>query len=64
VWGIWQIPADLADDSARTGATVVNHGGDPLVSLIGAQRLAVALAERKGINPDHPRSLSRSVILT
>jgi fructoselysine-6-P-deglycase FrlB-like protein len=64
VWGIGQIPADLADDSARTGATVVNHGGDPLVSLIGAQRLAVALAERKGINPDHPRSLSRSVILT
>ena len=64
VWGIGPIPADLADDSARTGATVVNHGGDPLVSLIGAQRLAVALAERKGINPDHPRSLSRSVILT
>jgi fructoselysine-6-P-deglycase FrlB-like protein len=64
VWGIGPIPEDLADDSARTGATVVNHGGDPLVSLIGAQRLAVALAERKGINPDHPRSLSRSVILT
>jgi fructoselysine-6-P-deglycase FrlB-like protein len=64
VWGIGPIPEDLADDSARTGATVINHGGDPLVSLIGAQRLAVALAERKGINPDHPRSLSRSVILT
>jgi len=63
VWGIGPIPLDLADDAARTGATVVNHGGDPLVSLIGAQRLAVALAERKGINPDHPRSLSRSVIL-
>lgn len=63
VWGIGPIPLDLADDSARTGATVVNYGGDPLVSLTGAQRLAVALAERKGINPDHPRSLSRSVIL-
>lgn len=63
VWGIGPIPAGLADDSARTGATVINHGGDPLVGLLGAQRLAVALAERKGINPDHPRSLSRSVIL-
>jgi len=63
VWGIGDIPASLAEDSARTGATVIAEGGDPLVSLIGAQRLAVALAARKGINPDHPRSLSRSVIL-
>jgi fructoselysine-6-P-deglycase FrlB-like protein len=63
VWGIGEIPAALAADSARTGATVINDGGDPLVALIGAQRLALALAARKGINPDHPRSLSRSVIL-
>ena len=26
--------------------------------------LAVALAERRGLDPDHPRSLTRSVILT
>jgi fructoselysine-6-P-deglycase FrlB-like protein len=63
VWGIGEIPVSLAEDSARTGATVIARGGDPLVGLIGAQRLAVALAARKGINPDHPRSLSRSVIL-
>ncbi len=29
----------------------------------GAQRLAVALAESKGLDPDNPRHLSRSVIL-
>jgi len=63
VWAIGDIPASLAQDAASTGATVVARGGDPLVSLIGAQRLAVELAARKGINPDHPRSLSRSVIL-
>ena len=63
VWGIGDIPASLAEDSARTGAAVIAPGGDPLEGLIGAQRLAVALAARKGINPDHPRSLSRSVIL-
>jgi fructoselysine-6-P-deglycase FrlB-like protein len=63
VWGIGPIPASLAEDAARTGAKVITAGTDPLVSLIGAQRLAVALAARKGINPDHPRSLSRSVIL-
>jgi fructoselysine-6-P-deglycase FrlB-like protein len=63
VWGIGDIPESLAQDSARTGALVIADGGDPLVALTGAQRLAVALAARKGINPDHPRALSRSVIL-
>jgi fructoselysine-6-P-deglycase FrlB-like protein len=63
VWGIGDIPDSLVEDSARTGATVIAAGGDPLIALIGAQRLAVELAARKGINPDHPRSLSRSVIL-
>jgi fructoselysine-6-P-deglycase FrlB-like protein len=63
VWGIGEIPASLAADAERTGATVINRGGDPLLGLIGAQRLAVMLADRKGIDPDEPRSLSRSVIL-
>jgi len=63
VWGIGEIPASLAADAARTGATVIMPGGDPLVDLIGAQRLAVMLAARKGIDPDQPRALSRSVIL-
>ena len=63
VWGIGEIPASLVADAARTGATVIADGGDPLTSLIGAQRLAVLLAARKGIDPDQPRALSRSVIL-
>ena len=63
VWAMGPIPASLAEDSARTGATVLTEDTDPLVALTGAQRLAVALAEAKGINPDHPRSLSRSVII-
>ena len=63
VWGIGGIPASLVRDAAATGAMVIAGGGDPLVGLIGAQRLAVALAAGKGIDPDRPRSLSRSVIL-
>jgi fructoselysine-6-P-deglycase FrlB-like protein len=63
VWGIGEVPADLVADAARTGATVLAPGGDPLAGLIGAQRLAVMLAARKGIDPDQPRALSRSVIL-
>jgi fructoselysine-6-P-deglycase FrlB-like protein len=63
VWGIGDIPESLAADAARTGATVIAEGGDPLVALIGAQRLAAILAASKGIDPDQPRALSRSVIL-
>ena len=37
---------------------------DPLADLILAQRLAVALEEPKGLDPDPPRNLSRSVILS
>ncbi len=63
VWALGAVPADLLADARRTGATVITSDADPLAGLIGAQRLAVALAERKGIDPDQPRALSRSVIL-
>ncbi len=63
VWALGEVPPDLLADARRTGATVITSPADPLPGLIGAQRLAVALAERKGIDPDQPRALSRSVIL-
>ena len=63
VWALGEVPSDLLADAGRTGATVIASDADPLVALIGAQRLAAALAERKGIDPDQPRALSRSVIL-
>jgi fructoselysine-6-P-deglycase FrlB-like protein len=63
VWALGQVPEDLLADAGRTGATVISSGDDPLVGLIGAQRLAAALAEQKGVDPDRPRALSRSVIL-
>jgi fructoselysine-6-P-deglycase FrlB-like protein len=64
VWALGEVPSGLLADAGRTGATVIARDADPLVALIGAQRLAAALAERKGIDPDQPRALSRSVILT
>jgi CRISPR-associated protein Cas5a/b/c len=63
VWTLGEVPADLLADARRTGATVITSDADPLAGLIGAQRLAVVLADRKGIDPDQPRALSRSVIL-
>ena len=63
VWTLGDVPADLLADAGRTGATVITSDAEPLAGLIGAQRLAAMLAERKGIDPDQPRALSRSVIL-
>ena len=63
VWTLGDVPADLLADARRTGATVITSDAEPLAGLIGAQRLAAMLAERKGIDPDQPRALSRSVIL-
>jgi CRISPR-associated protein Cas5a/b/c len=64
VWAFGDVPSGLLADARRTGATVIASDADPLAALIGAQRLAAELAERKGIDPDQPRALSRSVILT
>jgi fructoselysine-6-P-deglycase FrlB-like protein len=64
VWSLGAAPDGLATDVARTGATFVQHDLDPMAGLVVAQRFAVALAERRGLDADHPRSLTRSVILT
>ena len=63
VWALGDVPPGLLADARRTGALVIASDADPLAGLIGAQRLAAVLAERKGIDPDQPRALSRSVIL-
>ena len=53
----------LADDIRATGATVRVGTSDPLIELVQAQRLAVELAELRGLDPDAPRHLTRSIIL-
>jgi fructoselysine-6-P-deglycase FrlB-like protein len=64
VWAFGAVPEGLASDVAKTGATFVHAGSlDPMAHLIVAQRLAVALAEHRGLDPDAPRHLTRSVIL-
>ncbi len=64
VWALGEVPPGLIADARRTGATVITRETeDPLAALIGPQRLAAALAELKGLDPDRPRALSRSVIL-
>ena len=64
VWIFGPPPPGLLEDLRATGAYVESSGLDPMADLIRAQRLAVALAEVKGLNPDEPRHLSRSVLLS
>lgn len=64
VWSLGAAPQGLADEVAATGARFVHHDLDPLAGLVVVHRFAVALAGRRGLDPDHPRSLTRSVILT
>jgi fructoselysine-6-P-deglycase FrlB-like protein len=63
VWIFANAEPSLVADIERTGATVRVGTADPLVELVQAQRLAVAIAERSGLNPDAPRHLTRSIVL-
>ena len=63
VWVFGPPPSGLLDDLRATEAHIESSGLDPMADLIRAQRLAVALAETKGLNPDEPRHLTRSVLL-
>jgi len=64
VWFFDPPPPGLAEQVERAGALVVLPELDPVAELVRVQRLAVALATAKGLDPDRPRNLSRSVILS
>ncbi|MFF1574560.1 SIS domain-containing protein [Leifsonia sp. NPDC058292] len=62
-WMFGDAPDGLAGDVAATGAHFENSSIDSLADLVRAQRVALARARRFGLDPDHPRNLTRSVIL-
>ncbi|MET7706350.1 SIS domain-containing protein [Micromonospora sp. NPDC005413] len=64
VWIFGPVVPGLLDDLAATGAIVVHEDVDAMAHLTTAQRLAVELAVRRGLHPDQPRLLTRSVVLT
>jgi fructoselysine-6-P-deglycase FrlB-like protein len=63
-WMLGPAPDGLADQVRATGGLWIDGGLDPLAELVRAQRLAVAVAAARGLDPDQPRHLTRSVILT
>ncbi|MDH6622774.1 fructoselysine-6-P-deglycase FrlB-like protein [Streptomyces sp. LBL] len=62
-WMLGEAPDGLAEQVRTTGALWVPGGLDPLAELVRVQRLAVAVAAARGLDPDEPRHLARSVIL-
>ncbi|MFE9674033.1 SIS domain-containing protein [Streptomyces sp. NPDC006259] len=62
-WMLGTAPDGLAEQVRATGALWVRGALDPLAELVRAQRLAVAVAQARGLDPDRPRHLTRSVIL-
>lgn len=63
VWVFGPMPEGMAETVAATGARLHHDGLDPLAELVLAQRFATALAAHRGLDPDEPRLLTRSVIL-
>jgi CRISPR-associated protein Cas5a/b/c len=64
VWILGTPDESVAEDARATGATVRRALLDPMAELVLVHRLAMAIADVKGIDPDHPRHLTRSVVLS
>ncbi|MEU9225536.1 SIS domain-containing protein [Streptomyces massasporeus] len=62
-WMMGDAPDGLAEQVRGTGALWIAGALDPLAELVRVHRLAVAVATSRGLDPDTPRHLTRSVIL-
>jgi glucosamine--fructose-6-phosphate aminotransferase (isomerizing) len=63
VWSLGDTDPELDEVARAAGATAYRNDLDPLAQLVLAQRFAMALAAHRGLDPDQPRLLTRSVVL-
>lgn len=63
VWMLGTPPDALAAQVEATGGLWIARDRDPLAELVSVHRLALAMALLRGLDPDSPRHLTRSVIL-
>jgi fructoselysine-6-P-deglycase FrlB-like protein len=64
VWMLGTTPPGLEAEVRDVGGTFVTSPADPMAELVRVHRTAVAMAAARGLDPDRPRHLTRSVILT
>ena len=63
VWSFGEVPVGLVPQVQQTGARFEHREIDPLAELVRVHRLCLVRARKADLDPDHPRSLTRSVIL-
>ena len=59
-----EVPEGLADQVRATGAHFEHRDIDPMADLVRVHRLCLAKARQVDVDPDNPRHLSRSIVLT
>ncbi|WP_026553939.1 SIS domain-containing protein [Arthrobacter sp. 35W] len=62
-WLFGEQPEGLDKDMERTGALYIHSDKHPLAELARVHRVTLERARVRGLNPDLPRNLTRSVIL-
>jgi fructoselysine-6-P-deglycase FrlB-like protein len=62
-WHFGEAPDGLGEEVVATGARFEAGPLDAMAELVRAQRVALERARAKGLDPDAPRNLTRSVIL-
>ncbi|WP_435748628.1 SIS domain-containing protein [Microbacterium sp. PMB16] len=62
-WHFGEAPEGLAAQVEATGARFEQRSIDPMADLVRLHRVALDRAVARGLDPDQPRNLSRSVIL-
>lgn len=62
-WQFGEAPEGLSAQVEATGARFVQNPVDPMADLVRLHRVALDRAVSRGLDPDQPRNLTRSVIL-
>jgi len=63
-WAFGEVPAGLRAQVEATGAHFEARDIDPMAELVRLHRLCVVKARQADVDPDNPRHLTRSIILT
>jgi fructoselysine-6-P-deglycase FrlB-like protein len=63
-WAFGEVPEGLAEQVEATGAHFEHRDIDPMADLVRLHRLCLAKARQADVDPDNPRSLTRSIVLS
>jgi fructoselysine-6-P-deglycase FrlB-like protein len=62
-WAFGALPAGIEQDTTAAGARFEHRPIDAMADLVRLHRVALERSRRRGLDPDRPRNLTRSVVL-